>query len=220
MFALIDKTARARVAVLAAACLTTGAACTGQVTSENPSGGDPIEMSGAGGRDIAEYWPDLEIPLSQNTRMLSPDMLQAEVMRATGRSWVVNSVDQWERNRGPLGGADYATTFADDLTPSQQRIVLLRKMAFSVCGDLVTAEGGAATRTVFTDVDPAAAVDATAAATKTQITSLYKRFFLAEPSDADVADTQALISNLGTDGKIVWRGVCASYIASMRFLTI
>jgi hypothetical protein len=213
LFPLIHKTA------LCASIITMVAACTGEVTSENPSGGDPIEMNGAGGRDIAEFWTDLEVPLSQNTRMLSFEMLRAEVKRATGRSWVVSGVDQWDRNRGPLGGADYVTTFADDLTPSQRRIVLVRKMAFSVCGDLITTEGGSATRTVFTEVDPAAAVDATAAVTKTQVESLYRRFFLAEPNAADTADTLALISTLGTDGKVAWRGVCASYLGSMRFLT-
>src|SRR5262249_47945791 len=123
--------------------------CTGEVASP---GIENADVMGAGGRNIAEDWPAIDVPLSQNTRLLSCEMLRAEVKRATGKSWVVAGVDQWEKNRGSLGGADYTSTFADDLTPSQQRVVLVRKMGFAVCGDLVTAESGAATRAVFTEV--------------------------------------------------------------------
>jgi hypothetical protein len=207
-----------RALIFIAASLAVSTSCTGEI-GRNSQKGDPFEMSGAGGRDLSEYWQDLDIPLSQNTRMLDFDMLKSEVQRATGRSWVVGGVDQWDRNRGPLGGADYVESFADDLTPSQQRIVLIRKMAFSVCTDLVTAEAGQATRTVFTDVDPGATVDATSATTKAQITTLFKRVYLDEPTDADITDAQTLIGKLGTDGHIAWRGLCASYIASMKFLT-
>jgi hypothetical protein len=132
----------------------------------------------------------------------------------------VNSVDQWDRNRGSFGGADFVTTFTDDITPSQQRIVLVRKMAFSVCGDLIAAEAGAATRTVFDVIDPGAPIDAAKA--NDQIRSMFSRFFLTEPTDSDVADSEALIKALaptGAESRIAWRGVCASYIASLRFLT-
>ena len=197
------------------------AACTGEIEK---TGGTPVsnELLGAGGRDISEYWQSLDVPLSQNTRMLSYPMLRSEVTRATGKSWVVNSVDQWERNRGPLGGADHVTTFTDDLTPSQQRIVLIRKMAFSVCGDLVAAEAGTATRTVFTAIDPGAAFDAASATTKAQITSVFHRFFLSEPEEEDFVDGVALLTKLspaGDQGRIAWRGLCAAYLGSMRFLT-
>jgi hypothetical protein len=203
--------------VLVTASLASVAGCTGEVSKNGSGGGDEIEMSGAGGRDIAEYWPNIDIPLSQNTRMLSFDMLRSEVTRATGKSWMVAAVDQWEKNRGSFGGADFVTTFTDDITPSQQRIVLVRKMAFSVCGDVVTAEAGQASRAVFDVVDPGAAIDAAKA--KTQIVSLFKRFFLTEATDTDIAETQTLLTALGSDPKVAWRGVCASYIASMRFLT-
>jgi len=206
--------------MLLAAALTLS--CTGEVGSAGGGGGSSFEMSGAGGRDISEYWLSLDIPLSQNTRMLSFEMLRSEVDRATGRSWVVAGADQWDLNRGPLGGADYATTFADDLTPSQQRIVLIRKMAFAVCGDLVTAEAGSVSPAIFTELDPGAAFDAAAANTKAQISALFRRFFLADASAVDIADGQALLAALspdGSDGRIAWRGVCASYLASMRFLT-
>lgn len=218
MFPLSHKTA-APALVLSCVGL---AGCPGQIIDEGGAA-DPVEMQGAGGRNIAEYWTRIDVPLSQNTRMLNVDMLRSEVNRATGRSWVENGVDLWDRNRGALGGADYKTTFADDLTPSQQRLVLVRKMAFSVCSDLVAAESGAtATRTVFTELDPGAALDVAAARTTTQITQLYRRFFLEDATDADLADARALLVALspdGSSGTAAWRGLCASYLASMRFLT-
>jgi hypothetical protein len=206
-------------ALLAAGLAVLLSACTGEISKGEGAGPASDEMAGAGGRDVSEYWQNIDHALSQNTRMLSYSMLRSEVMRATGRSWMSGGADQWEKNRGPLGGADYVTTFADDLTPSQQRIVLIRKMAFQVCGDLVTAEAGAATRTVFTEVDPGVAIDATAAVTKSQIGAMYHRFFLEDASDADLADGAALLGKLGTDPKIAWRGLCVSYLSSMRFLT-
>jgi hypothetical protein len=205
-------------ALLAAGLAVILSACTGEI-SKDGNGPASDEMAGAGGRDISEYWQNIDYALSQNTRMLSYSMLRSEVTRATGRSWVIAGADQWDRNRGPLGGADYVTTFADDLTPSQQRIVLIRKMAFQVCGDLITAEAGVAARTVFTELDPGVAIDAASAATKSQIAALYRRFFLEDASDADLADGAALLGKLGTDPKVAWRGLCASYLGSMRFLT-
>jgi hypothetical protein len=206
-------------ALLAAGLAVLLSACTGEISKSDGVGPASDEMAGAGGRDVSEYWQNIDHALSQNTRMLSYPMLRSEVMRATGRSWEIGGTDQWEKNRGPLGGADYVTTFADDLTPSQQRIVLIRKMAFQVCGDLVTAEAGAATRTVFTELDPGVAIDVTAATTKAQIGAMYRRFFLEDASEADLADGGALLGKLGTDPKIAWRGLCASYLGSMRFLT-
>jgi hypothetical protein len=218
---LIHMTKRGRSgALLAAGLAVLVSACTGEISKEGGPGAPATdEMVGAGGRDVAEYWQTIEHPLSQNTRMLSYSMLKSEVMRATGRSWVVGGADQWERNRGPLGGADFVTTFADDLTPSQQRIVLIRKMAFQVCGDLVNAEAGAAARPVFSELDPGVAIDAAADTTKAQIAALFKRFFLEDAAPADLADGAALLGALGTDPKIAWRGLCASYVGSMRFLT-
>jgi hypothetical protein len=205
-------------ALLAAGLAVVLSACTGEISKEG-DGPASDEMAGAGGRDISEYWQNIDHALSQNTRMLSYAMLRSEVTRATGKSWVVGGVDQWDKNRGPLGGADYVTTFADDLTPSQQRIVLIRKMAFQVCGDVVTAEAGAATRTVFSELDPGVAIDPAAASTKAQIGAMYHRFFLEDASDADLADGAALLGKLGTDPKVAWRGLCVSYLGSMRFLT-
>jgi hypothetical protein len=194
-------------------------ACVGSVSFDGDRV-DPAELQGAGGRDLTEYWPSIGIPLSQNTRMLGFEMMRNEVRRATGLSWVVGGVDQWAQNRIPLGGADYQTVFAADSTPSQQRMVLWRRMAFQVCGDLVAAEAGAASRAVFTVVDPGAAIATGAASTASQVRALYRRFFLSDAGDEDVADSLALLETLGpAGGQVAWRSLCAAYLGSMRFVT-
>jgi hypothetical protein len=210
----------AMAALLAAGCAVLFGNCTGEVG--RTADADSDEVLGAGGRDISEYWPSIDIPLSQNTRMLSFEMLRSEVLRATGRSWVVNNVDQWEPHRTSLGGADYVSTFADDVTPSQQRIVLIRKMAFQVCSDLVATEAGTTARSVFTELDPGAAFDAGAATTEAQIRTMFSRFFITSIENADLDDAKALLHTLsptGADGGTAWRGLCAAYLGSMRFLT-
>lgn len=209
---------RSTIGVLAAVLAL--ASCTiGDVGLEEGEA-DPEELKGAGGRDLTEYWPSIDIPGSQNTRMLSFEMMRNEVLRATGKSWVVSGVDQWEPNRTALGGADYQTIFAEDLTPSQQRMVLWRRMAFQVCGDLVTAEAGATTRAVFTVLDPGATLDPTAPATAEQVRALYRRFFLTDADADDVSDSLTLLATLAPSGaQAGWRGLCAAYLGSMRFVT-
>jgi hypothetical protein len=96
-------------------------------------------------------------------------------------------------------------------------------MAFTVCQDVVTAEGGqsGSGRTVFTELDPAVAIDVAAAATRAQVTSIYTRFFLEAPSSEEVADSLSLLGDVQTmsNSRGAWRGLCAAYLASMRFLT-
>jgi hypothetical protein len=209
-----------RRAIGAAGLVVALAGCTIGDVSIDQGETDPDEVKGAGGRDLTEYWPNIDIPLSQNTRMLSFEMMRNEVQRATGRSWVVGDADQWEANRIALGGADYETVFAEDLTPSQQRMVLWRRMAFQVCGDLVAAESGAATRAVFTVLDPAAALNTSAPGTADQVRALFRRFFLSDPTDEDIGDSLNLLSTLNTtDAATAWRGLCAGYLGSMRFVT-
>jgi hypothetical protein len=158
--------------------------------------------------------------MSQTTRMLSFSMMPHEVERATGRSWVVDGADQWEDHRGALGGADHVSTFADDRTVSQQRIVVWRKMALQGCGDLVAAERGAGRRAIFTEVDPGQAIDPAAPATAAQVRALFRRFFLEEPADVEVDDGVALVRTLSSGGgAVAWRGLCSAYLGSMRFLT-
>jgi hypothetical protein len=161
------------------------------------------------------------VPYGENTRMLNFEQIRSEVTRATGRSWVVSGVDQWELNRSVLGGADYVKSFNDDRSPNQQKLVTLRKMAFGVCGDVVTAEAGQGTRTVFSVVDPAVTIDTTNAGVTQQVQALWKRFFRVAPDAADVTESLTALSSLQTmsNSREAWRGLCAAYTVSMRFLS-
>lgn len=178
---------------------------------------DPDELIGAGDRDITDFWPSIDLPYSENTQLLSFDMLRNEVLRATGISWVEGGTDQWNSNRSILGGADYVNTFTDDRTISQQKIVTIRKMAFSVCGDVVATDAGS----VFTDVSPDAAIAADDSSVQAQVRSMFTRFFLVEPSESQVAESSQLLLDLQAQGGSgeAWRGLCGAYLASMRFLT-
>ena len=111
-------------------------------------------LQGAGGSDLTGFWGALDVPLSANAKMLAFDMMKGEVERATALSWVVAGADQWERNRAAFGGPNFQTTFIVDITPSSQKILLWRKMAYQVCLDAVTRDAGKLSRTLFTEVDP------------------------------------------------------------------
>ncbi len=210
---------------LSAAVLLLG--CTGKINSpgNNPgqddAGPEDSELVGAGGRDLLTDWPSIALPFSDNTKMLNFEQLRNEVLRVTTLSWVDVGNDQWESNRSILGGADYSDTWQVDITPNQQKILTIRRMAFTVCGNLVEAEAGQATRTVFAVLDPAVVIDTAAASTESQVTALYKRFFFEDASAAAVTDSLALLGDLQTSDnqREAWRGLCTAYLSSMRFLS-
>jgi|GEM_PF-2400389 len=179
-------------------------------------------LKGAGGRDLTEFWEQLTVPYSANVKMLTFDMMKAEVKRTTGSSWVVAGTDQWESNRAAFGGANYTTTFTEDITPSPQKILLWRKMAYQVCLDAVVRDAGKASRVVFTDVDPGVAISTSNAAVNAQVAGLYQRFFLEEPTPQDVTRASGLLAAAfadGSDPKEAWRALCVGYLASMKFLS-
>ncbi len=179
-------------------------------------------LKGAGGRDLTEFWDPVSVPLSANVKMLTFDMMKAEVKRATGLSWVVAGVDQWEGNRAAFGGPNYQTTFTEDITPSPQKILLWRKMAYQVCRDAVARDAGKPTRVLFTEVDPGAAISTSNAAVTAQIEGLYQRFFLEAPSAAETARASGLLAAAfadGNDPKEAWRALCVGCLASMKFLS-
>lgn len=216
-------------AVLAASTL----GCTGLITgsgdddsSDRPGEsaiGDPVprELVGAGGRDITQFWPNVEVRGGENTKMLNYEMLKNEVMRATGRSWVIGTTDQWAANRGILGGADWVTSWNEDRNPSQAKIITIRKMALKVCLDAVNADAGQTTRTLFTDLDPDLTIDPAAAITRTQVSNLYERIFLDTPAEEEITDALSALTDLQTINgpRLAWRGLCGAYLSSMRFLT-
>jgi hypothetical protein len=179
-------------------------------------------LEGAGGRDITEFWNLLDPPFSFNTRMLAFDMMKSEVKRATALSWNISGVDQWELNRAPLGGADYVTGFTEDTTPSQQKLVLWRKMAYQVCEDAVVRDAGKTTRVLFADVDPAVAISASSPAVAAQVQSLYTRFFFDPAPASEVTRATTLLTAAyadASDAKQAWRALCVGYLGSMKFLT-
>jgi len=201
------------------AILTLGLFAGCQGIAPHVGGDEKDELVGAGGRDLTEYWPDIDVPHSQNTKLLSFDMMKNEVMRATGQSW-----DSWAANASVLGAANWSTIWTEDRTPNQQKIVTLRKMALAVCQSVVDAEAGQATRSVFTEVDPASTIDPTAAITRTQVVKLFERVFMESPSEADITESLQALGDLqaiapGGGPRQAWRGLCASYLASMRFLS-
>src|SRR5262245_60722400 len=82
-----------------------GVGCT--VESVRPDDGDDgednsHELEGAGGRELLVDWPAIDIPYSENAKMLNFEMLRNEVKRVTGRSWVEGGVDQWALHRTVL----------------------------------------------------------------------------------------------------------------------
>ncbi len=185
--------------------------------------GTPInqDLVGAGDRDLLADWPSINLPFSDNTKMLNFVQLRNEVQRATTMTWVDQGVDQWTANQSILGGADFVESWQYDISPNQQKMLTIRRMAFRVCGDLVASEQGQATRTVFGVVDPAVAIDAGAASTQEQVRALFKRFFFEEIEDQALTDSLSLLSDLqGLDGQEeAWRGLCTAYLSSMRFLS-
>jgi len=199
--------------------------CWGSVGGNSDSEDDPTpgedELIGAGDRNITDFWPDIDLPYSQNTQVLGFDMLRNEVQRATGLSWLIDGIDQWDLNKSALGGADYVNTFDDDRTISQSKIVTIRKMAFKVCNDLVQAENAAATPTIFTVLKPNAGIDANNAALSSQVSTLYQRFFLVAPSASEVSESVQLLVDLSgqVNSTQSWRGLCGAYLSSMRFLS-
>lgn len=179
-------------------------------------------LKGAGGRDLTEFWDPIQVPYSNNVKMLGFDMMKAEVKRATGLSWMVGGIDQWEQNRAAFGGANYQTTFNEDLTPSPQKLLLWRKMAYAVCADAVAKDAGKATRALFTEVDPAVAISTSNAAVNAQVDALYVRFFFEAPDAAIRMRAGTLLAAAyadGMDSKEAWRALCVGYLASMKFLS-
>lgn len=192
--------------------------------SAPPGGVTPSDdrLAGAGGRDLTEFWDPIPVPYSANVKMLGFDMMKSEVKRALELTWKVGGVEQWEANRSALGGANYQTTFTEDVTPSQQKVLLWRKMAYQVCADAVARDAGKATRVVFTDVDPGVAISTSNAAVNAQVDALYQRFFLEDAPASEHTRATTLLAAAyadGTDPKEAWRALCVGYLASLKFLS-
>jgi hypothetical protein len=228
----MSMTTKIATSCLAAAALAALApACTGGIPgpTENDTADDPApepeplapELVGAGGRDVTEDWPDIDIPLSENARMLSFTQMRNEVKRATGRSWVIAGVDQWELKRAALGGADYVNLWDDDRVPSQQKLSVWREMAFSVCFDVVDAEANRPSRDMFALVDPGRTFSAVNPVVRDQVAAVFRHILLDDPTDDEIDESLSMLAHVQqlAGPREAWRNLCAAYLASMRFLT-
>ena len=73
---------------------------------------------------------------------------------------------------------------------------------------------------MFAVLDPGAAIVPSATATADQVRALYRRFFLTDADADDVSDSLTLLATLAPSGaNAAWRGLCAAYLGSMRFVT-
>lgn len=188
--------------------------------SGGSGGGD--YLTGADGNDLSRFWLSIDVPGSENGKMLNFAQLRSEVMRTTGQSWTVAGEDQWEKHRIVLGAGNEELGGGFDSQPSQQKITTIRRMAFQVCETVVAAEAGQGTREVFDQVDPASDIDPAGTMAADQIRSLHDRFVLEENiSQGDLNAATSLLADLKAMGSMEqgWQGVCAGYLASMAFLT-
>jgi hypothetical protein len=196
--------------------LITGGRADGEEDVDGEEEVDESQLVGAGGRDLMQFWPNIDVPFSENTKMLAYPMMRSEVIRATSIDWA-----DWEANRELLGGADYQNQWVEDRTPSQQKFSTWRRMALDVCLELVDKEAGQSSRTVFTAIDPGEATTASDPKVREQVTNLFERFFIESPSETEIVESIQAFEDL--DGanrpKRAWRGLCAAYLSSMRFLS-
>lgn len=191
---------------------TVGGSGTGQGSDD-----EPILGASAGGETnvVSDGWPESPVRFGDNVKMLNFRQLKAEVARATG----VASYN-WGTQGVVFGEADYKTSFRDDRTPSATKIIAFRKVAFDVCAKMMQAE--VTTPKVFSALSPTAALSAQDPKVAAQVTLVFSRFFLEEPTTAEVeASTQALVAQVsaGASPSAAWAGLCTGYLSSMRFLS-
>lgn len=216
---MVMRRAFSQLGISVTACVGLGGACTVGGNSEGPNAADrdPVLGASAGGETniVSDGWAESPVRFGDNVKMLNFRQLKAEVARATG----IASYD-WGSKGAIFGEADFTSSFRDDRTPSATKLITLRKIAFDVCGKMMKAE--AATPKVFSALSPNAALSAQDAKVTTQVALLFTRFFLEEPTAAEVeASTQALVAQVaaGATPSAAWAGLCTGYLSSMRFLS-
>lgn len=164
---------------------------------------------------ISDDWEVAPVRLGNNLKMLNFAQMQSELLRATSVAY-----GDWAENRAVFGAPDFKTSFQEDRTPTATKILTWRKIAFSVCGEMVKNE--TTTPVVFSSIAPTAAISADDPKVKAQITAIFTKFFLEPPAPADVdASAKALVDTVAAGGPPAeaWTGLCVAYLSSMRFLT-
>lgn len=202
-----------------AGCLVTGA-CTvgsGSGSGENPADSEQVIGSSAGGQTniISDAWEVETVPHGNNLKMLNFVQMQSEVLRATS----ITS-KEWAGLRTAFGAPDFVNSYEEDRTPTATKILTWRKLAFSVCGSMITNE--TATPALFTSITPTAAISASDSRVTEQVTAVFTKFFQDPPTADEVALSTKMLTDVvaggGKPGE-AWTGLCVAYISSMRFLT-
>lgn len=195
-----------------------GGSCTvGGGGSDQPADDDPVVGASAGGQTniISDGWEVASVHAGNNMKMLNFTQMQSEVLRATGITY-----SGWTDSRVVFGAPDFKTSFQEDRTPTATKILTWRKIAFSVCGDMIKKE--TTTPTLFSAIAPTAAIDAADSKVVAQVTAVFTKFFLEPPVSAEVeASTKALVDTVaaGSTPGEAWTNLCVAYLSSMRFLT-
>lgn len=205
---------------LIASCLVAGA-CSAELGSGgdevDPADSEPVIGSSAGGQTniISDGWAEETVPHGNNLKMLNFKQMQSEVLRATS----ITS-KEWATLRTAFGAPDFVNSFSEDRVPSATKILTWRRLAFSVCGSMISKE--TATPALFSSIAPSAAIDATNPRVTEQITAVFTKVFQAPPSADEVSlSTQMLVDAVAAGGTPAeaWTGLCVAYLSSMRFLT-
>lgn len=206
------------VIVLAALGAAAGGwACTSHLGQEDDGkDSEPVVGASAGGitNIISDGWDDALVPKGNNLKMLKFSQMRSEVLRATGVTWA-----GWEANRAVFGAPDFENTFQHNRAPSASKLIVWRKMAFSVCETMITRE--TAMPALFTSIAPTAAIAPTDPKVAAQITAIFIKFFLDEPNTSALDLSQkALMDSIsaGANPSEAWRNLCVGYLSSMRFL--
>jgi len=200
-------------------------ALVGACTVGGGSGGDtappddePVIGSSAGGETniISDGWAVETVHGGNNLKLISFAQMQAEVLRATGVNYA-----KWEKNRAVFGAVDFKTSFVEDRIPTGTKLLTWRKIAFSVCGDMVNNE--TTTPKLFSSMAPTAAIAADDPKVAAQVKAIFTKFFFEPPTAKELEiSIKALTDTLAVPGgtpSIAWTNLCVGYLSSMRFLT-
>lgn len=208
------------VALGALVALVTGVcgACTGTIGSGNTEEDDgPVVGSTAGGMTniISDGWEIAPVRHGNSLKMLKFSQMKNEVLRATTVAYA-----KWDALRPTFGVPDFATRFDEDRTPTATKIVMWRKVAYSVCKDMVAKEQK--TPAIFSSISPSATIGAEDPAVAKQVEIIFTRFFLEPPSPDAVSQSIKTLTGIVAKGGSpteAWGSLCMAYLSSMRFLT-
>lgn len=183
----------------------------------SPADDDPIIGASAGGQTniVSDSWEVASVHAGNNLKMLNFAQMQSEVLRATGVTY-----SAWGDNRVVFGSPDFKTSYLEDRLPTATKILTWRKIAYSVCGDMIANEK--ATPALFSSIAPTAAIDAADSKVVAQVKAIFTKFFLEPPTTGEVAvSTKALADSIAAGGAPTdaWKSLCVAYLSSMRFLT-